>query len=233
MELREIIEEKPMTGLTLYYHPFAAYCQKVLIALYEGGTDFTPLLVDLGDPEHRAVLEAAWPIMRFPVLKDEAHGLMLPESSTIIEHLQTRVNGFAAIPADPALAIEARLMDRVFDNYVMTPMQKVVFDRMRPDGSHDPHGVAEARAMLDTAYALIDKRIAGRTWAAGEAFTIADCAAAPALFYADWIQPFDAHANLAGYFKRLMARPSFARIVEEARPHRDFFPRMESDRISA
>lgn len=210
-------------SLTLYYHPFAAYCQKVLIALYENGTPFTPLLIDLGDPEQRATLEAVWPFRRFPVLGDDEKGLTLPESTIIIEYVAREYpGGFDPLPA--SVALEARLMDRVFDNYVMTPMQRVVFDRLRPIDGKDPLGVAEARAMLGTAYQLLDARMAVRTWAAGDAFTLADCAAAPALFYADWVEPFAAFPHLAAYFDRLMARPSFARVVEEARPYRALFP---------
>lgn len=149
--------------LTLYYHPFAAYCQKVLIALYENETPFTPLMIDLADPEQRATLEAAWPILRFPVLKDEAKGLTLPESTIIIEHLQHAHGGFAAIPADANAALEARLWDRFFDNYVMTPMQKIVLDRIRPADAKDGQGVGEARAMLGRAYGILDARLKTRT----------------------------------------------------------------------
>lgn len=213
-----------MTALTLYYHPFAAYCQKVLIALYENGTRFTPLLIDLGDEAQRAALEAVWPITRFPVLRDETNDRTLPESTIIIEYLATQYpGGFDAIPDDTAL--EARLWDRFFDNYVMTPMQTIVFDRLRSADAKDPHGVVQARALLGTAYRILDERMASRTWAAGEDFTLADCAAAPALFYADWVEPFGAHAHLSSYFERLMARPSFHRVVEEARPYRAFFPK--------
>ena len=212
--------------LTLYYHPFAAFCHKVLIALYENGTPFEPVEVDLGDPEQRAGLAALWPPALFPVLVDDARGVTLPESTIIIEYLATRYPGpFQAIPADPDRALEARLWDRGFDSFVMLPMQKIVGDRIRPAEARDPHGVAAARATLDMAYGMLDARMADRTWAAGEDFSLADCAAAPALFYAEWVHPFRAsYPALAAYYGRLEARPSFARVIEEARPYRHLFP---------
>jgi glutathione S-transferase len=216
--------------LTLYCHPFAAYCQKVLIALYENETPFTPVQVDLGDPDQRARLAALWPPTLFPVLVDDARGVTLPESTIIIEYVATCYPGpFAAIPAEPAAALEARLWDRVFDGFVMLPMQTIVFDRIRPGDAKDPHGVAQARAKLDMAYRMIDERLATRTWAVGEDFSVADCAAAPALFYAEWVHPFsEKHPALAAYYARLEARPSFARVIEEARPHRSLFPQEQT-----
>jgi glutathione S-transferase len=122
-------------------------------------------------------------------------------------------------------------MDRVFDNYVMTPMQKPVADALRPEDQRDPYGVAEARAMLDKAYAWLDGKMAERTWAAGAEFSLADCSAAPALFYADWVQEIDpAHRHLRAYRSRLLERPSFARAVDEARPYRGYFPLGAPDR---
>jgi glutathione S-transferase len=210
--------------LTLHYHPFSSYCQKVLVALYENGTDFTPHLVDLGDPEARAALRALWPICRFPVLVDGDR--TVPESSCIIEHLALRHPGpIELIPTDPEAALEVRLEDRFYDAYVHTPMQKIVGDALRPDGARDPHGVAEAEALLDLAYDMIEARMADRTWACGDAFTLADCAAAPALFYGDWARPIGAdRPRVAAYRERLCARPSFARAIDEARPWRKHFP---------
>lgn len=210
--------------LTLHYHPFSSYCQKVLVALYENGTDFTPHLVDLGDPEARAALRALWPICRFPVLVDGDR--TVPESSCIIEHLALRHPGpVELIPTDPEAALEVRLEDRFYDAYVHTPMQKIVGDALRPDGARDPHGVAEAEALLDLAYDMIEARMADRTWACGDAFTLADCAAAPALFYGDWARPISAdRPRVAAYRERLCARPSFARAIHEARPWRKHFP---------
>ena len=198
----------------------------MLIALYENDTPFTPVEIDLGDPEHRARLAALWPPTLFPVLADEANDVVLPESSIIIEYLARHHPGpFAAIPADPDLALEVRLWDRCFDAYVMTPMQDIVFDRIRPADAKDPFGVAKARATLDMAYRMLEARMADRTWAAGEAFSLADCAAAPALFYADWVHPFrDEYPALAAYDDRLKARPSFARVIREAEPYRHLFP---------
>lgn len=210
--------------LTLHYHPFSSYCQKALVALYENGTDFTPHLVDLGDPEARAALRALWPICRFPVLVDDDR--TIPESSCIIEHLALRHPGpVELIPTDAGAALEVRLEDRFYDAYVHTPMQKIVGDALRPEGARDPHGVAEAEALLDLAYDMIEARMADRTWACGEAFTLADCAAAPALFYGDWARPIGPdRPRVAAYRERLCARSSFARAIDEARPWRKHFP---------
>ena len=211
--------------LTLHYHPFSSFCQKVLIALYERDVAFTPYLVDLGDADARAAFEAIWPLRRFPVLVDDATGRTIPESSAIIDYLDLHRPGAPLVPADPAQALDVRLWDRLFDNYVHLPMQRIVGNRLRPADARDPHGVAEARGLLDMSYRLLEERLAGRTWAVGEGFTLADCAAAPALFYADWVHPFRAgHPVLAAYFQRLLDRPSFARAVAEARPWRHFFP---------
>jgi glutathione S-transferase len=211
--------------LVLYQHPFAAYCQKVLVALYELDLPFETRLVE-GD-DGRAELAAVWPIASMPVLRDDVAGLTVPESTTIIEHL----DGFVAerprlVPEDPAAALQARLWDRFHDQHVATPMQKIVGDRLRPEGREDHEGVADARRMLDTAYAVLDDQLAGRPWTAGPAFGLADCAAAPALFYARLVHRWDEerHANVARYFRDLAARPSFARVIEEARPYRDLFP---------
>ena len=210
--------------LTLHYHPFAAYCQKALIALYENGTEFERVEVDLGDPDQRAALAALWPPTLFPVLVDGA--TVLPESTIIIEYVATRHPGaFAAIPDDPDAALEARLWYRVFDTQVMAPMQRIVFDRIRPAEAKDPFGVAQARAVLDTSYRMLDERMADREWAAGGAFSLADCAAAPALRYADMVHPLrEAYPALGAYLERLEARPSFARVLREAEPYRHFFP---------
>jgi glutathione S-transferase len=213
-------------GLTLYYHPFASFCQKVLIALYENAVPFRPHLVDLGDPGARAAFTAIWPIGRFPVLHDAARDRLVPESSSIIEYLDLAHPGpVRLLPEDPDTALRVRLADRIWDGYVHQPMQRIVADTIRPPGRADPHGVEEARATLATAYRMLDAELAVRRWAVGEDFTMADCAAAPALFYANWVQPLaPEHPNLAGYLARLRQRPSFARVVEEARPYRNLFP---------
>jgi glutathione S-transferase len=207
--------------LTLYAHPFSSYCQKVLIALYENGTPFALRL--LGEAEADAEHAALWPLRRMPVLVDA--GTTVLEASLIIEHLGLHHPGpVRLMPQDARAALDVRMMDRVFDNYVMTPMQKIVGDALRPAEHRDPYGVAEAKALLDTAYRWLDGVMRGREWAAG-AFSLADCAAAPALFYADWAHPIGAaFADLGAYRARLLARPSVARAVDEARPYRPFFP---------
>jgi glutathione S-transferase len=211
---------------TLYYHPLASFCWKVLIALYENDTAFERHIVDLGDPDAAASFKKIWPIGLFPVLRDDANGRTVPESSIIIEYLAQHHPGrVPLIPADPELARETRLQDRFFDLYVSVPMQKVVTDRLRPPAHHDAYGVEQARALLRTACAMTEQVMANQTWAVGETFTMADCAAAPALFYANEIMPFDATLrNTRSYLDRLMARPSFARTLAEAKPYFAMFP---------
>ena len=209
-------------SLKLYAHPFSSYCQKVIIALYENATPFEFRMLDSAPA--MAELEILWPFRKFPVLVDGERAIR--ESSIIIEYLGLYHPGAVRlIPDDPRVAVELRFMDRFFDNYIMTPQQKIVFDALRPVDKHDPHGVEEAKKMLETAYGWLDETLRGRQWAAGDAFTLADCAAAPALFYADWSHSIaDRFANVKAYRQRLLARPSFARAVEEARPYRNLFP---------
>jgi len=213
--------------LKLYFHPLSSFCQKVLIALYENGTPFEPQLVDLSDPTSRAEFLRVWPIGKFPVLFDDARGRTIPESSIIIEYLAQRYPArVPLVPADAELARETRARDRFYDHYVQQPMQKVVGDRRRPPGMGDPRGVEAARAMLTTACGMVDQDMATKRWAMGESFSMVDCAAAPALFYANLVMPLaDTHKNAAAYLGRLMERPSFARVVEEARPYLHLFPR--------
>jgi glutathione S-transferase len=215
-------------SLTLYAHPFAAYCWKVLIALYENGTPFHYRMVD--DAIGFAELEGLWPLKKFPVLKDGEASVI--ESSVIIEHLMLRHPGPSRlIPEGIDAALEVRFMDRFFDNYVMTPTQKLVSDRMRADSEHDTKGVAEARTMLDVAYEWLEKQVALQAWAVGSHFTMGDCAAAPALFYAHWVHPIgDRFQGVCAYRARLLARPSIARTVDEARPYRKLFPLGAPDR---
>jgi glutathione S-transferase len=211
--------------LTLYEHPFAAFCQKVLVALYDLELPFETHLIE-GD-EGRALLAAMWPIASMPVLRDADTGLTLPESTTIIEYLDAFVaDRPRLVPADPAAALQARLWDRFHDQYVAGPMQKIVGDRLRPEGGADPEGVAEARRTLDTAYAVLDAQVARHAWTAGPDFGLADCAAAPALFYARAVHRWDGdrHAAIGRYYRDLVARPSVARVIDEARPYRDLFP---------
>jgi glutathione S-transferase len=214
--------------MQLYAHPFSSYCQKALIALYENDTPFEFRMLD--DAPTMAELAALWPIKRFPILKDGEATIL--ESSIIIEHLDLHHPGpVTFIPIDRDAALQVRLMDRFFDNYISTPQQKIVFDSIRPEADRDSYGVNDARAMLDTAYGWLDGVMAGRQWAAGSAFSLADCAAAPALFYADWTHKIGAaFTNVRAYRQRLLARPSFARAVDEARPYRHFFPLGAPDR---
>lgn len=212
----------------LFAHPFSSYCQKVLIALYENDIPFAWRLL-AGDERIAAEHARLWPLQRMPLLLDDGRPVM--EATIIVEHLGIHHPGpVRLIPADPDAALAVRLMDRFFDNYVMTPMQKIVVDHLRPPEHRDPYGVDEARALLDRAYRWLDGAIAERQWAAGE-FSLADCAAAPSLFYADWAHPIDAAlANARAYRQRLLARPSFARAVDEARPYRSLFPLGAPDR---
>jgi glutathione S-transferase len=212
----------------LFAHPFSSYCQKALIAFYENDVPFTYRMLE--DPGVSEELASLWPMKRFPILRE--NGRTVLEASIIIEYLHIHSPGpVKLIPADPDLALEARMLDRFFDNYVMTPQGKFVFDALRPAESRDPYGVEDARKMLDTSYAWLDQRMQGRTWAVGETFTLADCAAAPALFYADWTHRIpEQYRNLTAYRARLLRRPSFARAVDEARRFRHYFPLGAPDR---
>jgi glutathione S-transferase len=213
-------------SLTLYFHPLSSFCWKTLIALYENDTPFKPQMVDLGNEAERAALLKLWPVGKFPVLRDDASDRTIPETSIIIEYLDDHYPGRTRfIPADEKLASQTRLRDRFYDLYVHLPMQKIVGDRLRPEGKKDPHGVEEALARLQSCYDMIDKDVGTRSWAMGEAFSIADCSAAPALFYACKVMPFgDNHKNLTAYLDRLIARPSFARVIREAEPYFAMFP---------
>ncbi len=214
-------------GLRLYYHPLASYCWKALIALYEGGVAFEPELIDLQDPEARERFVRMTPLGKFPVLVDEEVGKGFPESSIIIEYLAMKHPGAAKlIPADRELALRVRLSDRFYDLYVHEKMQKIVGDRIRPEGRKDPEGVERARGELEIALSLVDRDMGEGGWATGLTFTMADCAAAPALYYANQVAPFgDSHPGAARYLERLMARPSFARVLAEAEPYFAMFPR--------
>jgi len=214
----------------LYAHPFASYCWKVLIALYENHTPFTYRTLGPDDPQAAVELQALWPLKKFPVLVDEGRPVI--ESSVIIEYLHLRFPGpVRLIPSDPQAALEVRFLDRCFDNYIMNPMSKVVTNQIRPENQRDTYGVEEARTTLQTAYEWLDALMANRTWATGNSFTMADCAAAPSLFYADWVLPIaERFAHVRAYRSRLLARPSVVRTVEEARPFRPFFPLGAPDR---
>ncbi len=213
-------------SLQFFFHPLASYCQKVLIALYENGTQFEPHLVDFSNEASAAAFRKLWPVAKMPVLRDEARDRTIPELSIIIEYLAQHYPGpTELIPADADLALQTRLRDRFYDLYVHDPMQRIVGDRLRPAGKTDPYGVEAARAQLLKSYGMIDAEMAARTWAMGEAFTLADCAAGPPLFFANKLMPFgESHRNLAGYFERLTKRTSFARSLAEAEPYMKFFP---------
>ena len=217
-------------SLTLYSHPLASFCQKVLLALYENAVPFQAKTVDLLDPRSAASLLAKWPVGKIPVLHDAARDRVIPETSIIIEYVQQHFPGpCLLLPADSDEQLSARLWDRFFDLYVGGPMQRIVTDRLRPGDGKDPLGVADARQTLDTAYAMIDGQVKERRWAIGEHFTIADCAAAPALFYASIVHPFGSgHSHLEAYFERLLTRPSMQRTLREARPFFSMFPYREA-----
>ncbi|HEX5927730.1 MAG TPA: glutathione S-transferase family protein [Baekduia sp.] len=212
--------------LVLHEHPFAAYCWKPLIALFELGLPFERHIVT--DEASRQELAKIWPLAKIPVLRDETADLTLPESTTIIEYLDAMTSGGPGlIPDDAAGALQARLWDRFHDQYIANPMQKIVGDNLRPAGCEDPEGVAEARRILDTAYPVLDAQLSRTAWTSGTTFTLADCAAAPALFYARVVHRWDEtnHPNITRYYRDLIHRPSVARVIEEARPYRDLFPR--------
>jgi glutathione S-transferase len=217
-------------SLTLHFHPLASFCWKALIALYENDTPFTPVSVNLGDEVERAALLKLWPIGKFPVLHDHARDQTIPESSIIIEYLDRHHPGRTQfIPAESDLAWRTRLRDRFYDLYVHLSVQKIVDDRLRGKGNKDPQGVEEAKARIRLCYGMIEQEmgtnVGTKNWATGETFSMADCSASPALFYANKVLPFgDSHKNLAAYFDRLKARPSFARVLREAEPYFAMFP---------
>jgi glutathione S-transferase len=212
--------------LKLYFHPLSSFCQKVLMALYENDTPFERHIVDLADEKSRADFIKIWPIGKFPVLRDEVRDWTVPESNIIIEYLAQHYPGKTQlVPGDADLARQTRMCDRFFDLYVQLPMQKIVGDRLRPAGKNDSFGVEQARGQLRTALDLVEQDMTAKTWAMGGTFSMADCAAAPALYYANLVMPFaDSHTNVTRYFQRLMERPSFARAVKEAEPYRKLFP---------
>lgn len=217
-----------MATLTLHYHPLSSYCHKLLIALDVLGIAVDKQLLNLGSPEERAAFLALWPTGKMPLLVDD--GRPIAETSIIIEHLQ-RLHappGRTLIPQDPEAALQVRLWDRLFDLYVMTPMQACTADLLRPEGQRDAHGVARAREGLRSAYAWTDQHLAGqqgRSWVVGNSFSMADCAAAPALFYACTYEPLPPqHGHLTAYFERLMNHPAVARTIDEARPWFKYYP---------
>ncbi len=214
-------------SLVLHSHPFASYCHKVLVALYDSGTPFEAVLVDLGNEASRDAFLKLNPTGKMPALQDGARGQVLTESSIIIEYLTHYYPGpVPLIPSDPELAREARFLDRFYDLYVGDPMQKIVGDRLRPDGQGDAFGVQQAHASLRSAYAMIESRLGDKTWELGDRFSIAECSAAPALYYANLVEPFgSAFPKVSAYLKRLSERPSYARVQREAAPFAHYFPK--------
>lgn len=216
--------------LALYGHPFSSYTQKVLIALYENATPFEFRCISPDHPDNTAAWLRRWPLAKFPLLLDGDRQVV--ETSIIVEYLHLEHPGpVRLLPADPMAVLDVRFLDRFFDLYVMSPVQAAVSIALgRSPGTRD-EGHALARQQLERAYAWLEGTLAGRDWAVGDTFTLADCAAAPSLFYADWTHPIgDAYPNLRAYRARLLARPSFARAVEEARPFRSYFPLGAPDR---
>jgi glutathione S-transferase len=212
--------------LTLYYHPLSSFCHKVLIALYEHGTEFEPRIIDLSNEADRAELKALWPLCKFPVIRDHVRQRDVAESSVIIEYLDRFYPGQQPlIPDDWDTALDVRLWDRFFDLHVQGPLQQIVGDRIRAANGD----LTRERTTLLTAYGMLERQLASNTWVASPAFSLADCAAAPALFYASTLVPFpeDCH-RLSAYFDRLTQRPSVRRVIDEARPYFSFFPFAEA-----
>jgi glutathione S-transferase len=213
-------------ALTLHFHPLASFCWKPLIALYENGTPFKPVIVDLGSPESRDAFLKISPTGKMPALRDDWRDRTVLESTIVVEYLAAHYPGAAElIPADIDLALAVRQADRFYDFYLQEPMQKIVGDRLRPQDKTDPFGVEQARVQLRASYAIVEHDMRSKVWAVGDAYTMADCAASPALFYANKVEPFgDSYPALMRYHDRLLQRPSFARVIEEAQPSFKFFP---------
>lgn len=212
-------------SLTLHFHPLSSYCWKALIALYENDTPFTHHMVNLGDADQRAALLKLWPIGKFPVLQDDARGEVVPESTIVIEYLDRHYPGATRFIPDGDLGLKTRLRDRFFDLHMHQHVQDIVGDRLRPADVKDPHGVAEAKSKLRLALDMTEQAAVDRQWAMGDAFTLADCAAFPPLFYGNKVLPFaPTHPRAFSYLQRLSARPSVARVLKEAEPYLDMFP---------
>jgi glutathione S-transferase len=215
-------------SLELLAHPFSSYCQKVLIALYADGTEFEYRMLDEDHPENMDELKRHWPFGKFPVLLDDGRAVI--ETTVIIEHLQAHHPGANVWIPEGDLGRRVRFLDRFFDLYIMERMMKAGLDILRPEESRDPYGAEQARRELNLAYDWIETQL-GETWAAGDQFTLADCAAAPSLFYADWVEEIGpSRPRLAAYRARLLAHPVVARCVDEGRPYRPYFPLGAPDR---
>jgi glutathione S-transferase len=223
---RPRLERDKRMALKVYYHPLASFCWKALIALYENDTLFEPVVVDLGNAESREAFAKVWPLTKFPVIRDTTRGQTVAEATVIIEYLDAFYPGPTRfIAADPDTAWRIRMWDRVFDHYIHEPMQKLVADRLRPEGKQDLLGVEQAETLMRQAYELADRQIGAGPWVMGGSFSLVDCAAAPALSYATTLVPLaPSLKNLAAYLDRLIARPSFARVLREAEPYFKFYP---------
>ncbi|WP_137042753.1 glutathione S-transferase family protein [Pseudolabrys sp. FHR47] len=220
--------------LKLYYHPLSSYCHKALIALYENDITFEPIVVDLSSEASSAPMRALWPVGKFPVLKDEKRGHAIAESSVIIDYLDTHYAHTRLIPADTDAAWQARMWDRFFDLYVMEKQGKLVEDNLRPVEARDPHGVAKAKEAIGKSYAIFEDKIGNGIWALGDSYSLADCAASPALFYANCAVPItDTTPKLKAYYERLMRRPSYLRALKEAEPFFDWVPMDVKPRLPA
>jgi glutathione S-transferase len=216
-------------ALQLYSHPLSSYCHKVLIALHESGVPFENRLINPGDQAEREAFLLLWPTGKIPLLVDD--GRVVPETSIIIEYVQRRhAPAKHLLPFDPDICLEVRLWDRLFDNYVMTPVQAIVAQELREAAARDSQATASAKTTLAMAYGMIERQLGdGREWIAGENFSLADCAATPSLFYASTLVPFgDNQQFLHAYFERLVARPSAKRVLEEARPWFKYYPFSEA-----
>ncbi|KAA3446505.1 glutathione S-transferase [Mesorhizobium sp. SARCC-RB16n] len=213
-------------SLILHFHPLASFCWKPLIALYENATPFAPVIVDLGDEQSRAAFLEISPTGKMPALRDDARDRTVLESTIVVEYLAAHYPGpVELVPADIDIALAVRQTDRFYDFYVQEPMQKIVGDRLRRQGETDPFGVEQARGQLRNSYAIIEKAMQAREWAVGDAFTMADCAASPALFYANKVEPFgDKYPAVKRYHDRLLQRAAFTRVIEEAQPYFKLFP---------
>lgn len=217
-------------SLTLHFHPLASFCWKALIAFYENGAAFERVIVDLGDPASRAAFLKLTPVGKMPVLRDQSRDMTVLESTIVIDYLDRLYPGCVRLlPADPDLALRVRFADRFYDFYVHEPMQRIVADHLRPADRRDPYGVDQARAQIESSYAIIDADMAAKDWAVGNGFTLADCSAFPALFYADKVSPLrDRFPNVRTYLDRLSRRPSVARVLDDAQPYFHLFPVKEA-----
>ncbi len=216
-------------SLTLYAHPFSSYCQKVLMALWENDTPFAYRHME--EPGAGEELARLWPIRKFPLLVDGDRTVV--ETSIIIEYLDLHHPGHVRfLPIEPGAALEVRLLDRFFDQYVMNAAQVAVNESLRDEPDRLDEAMQGAAKALEVAYGWLEQRLDGRQWAAGDCFSLADCAAAPSLFYGDWVHEIDdaTYPRLRAYRSRLLARPSFARAVEEGRKYRSYFPLGAPDR---